>query len=52
LKRIMGRIVVADPHPGYSDLDRMDGLDGAGPKVDPPSSSHTQTRPEDCDVDR
>jgi hypothetical protein len=35
LKRIKGGIVVPDPHPQYSALDRMDGLDSFCVKARP-----------------
>ena len=36
VKRFLGGIVVSDPDPQYSALDRMDGLDRACTKVRPP----------------
>ena len=44
LKRIREGIVVSDPHPQYSALDRMDGLDSTCPKVVRPESSQNPVR--------
>ena len=44
IKRIRDGIVVSDPHPQYSALDRMDGLSSASPKIGPAKPSHNPGR--------